>query len=199
MSVCLSVGSFCTLTCVSLSGGAAATFDALALGGAFSVGYANDSHAEFGYTTTSGTTRSSYAEDGNWKRTVINLAQTGQWATNTISALIDSAVSNVRNGRFVLRGKLNIPRGESGAPMRVELLVNGVSAGSHTFLGDGLAYEDAVYDIPAGTLTEGMNTFALVNRSSVDGFAGGTGCYISMDCRYFEFEPDPAGTVLFLR
>ena len=182
------------LKCVSLSGGSTAAFDSLALGGAFNVGYANDSHAEFAYTTTSGSARSTYAEDGNWKRPVINLTVSGDWATNTVRAIVDKTVSDVRDGRFVLRGKVSNNGLQS---MRVELLVNGVSAGSHTFA-FGADYEDAVYAIPAGTLVDGLNSFALINRTVDDGVEDATG-YISMDCRYFEFLPDPSGTALFLR
>ena len=68
-----------------------AAFDSLALGGAFNIGYANDSHAEFAYTTTSGIRwkqRQLHAEDADWKRTVINLALSGEWATNTVRVLL---------------------------------------------------------------------------------------------------------------
>lgn len=185
------------LKCVSLSGGSTAVFDSLALGGAWIVGIANDSHAEFAYTTTSGiSTKQSklHAEDSDWKRTVINLSATGQWATNAILALADATVSNVRNGRFVLRGKTSDDASDS---MRVELLVNGVSAGSHTFPKGG-AYENAVFPIEAGTLNDGDNVFTLINRAVDDGAQSPTG-YISMDCRYFEFLPDRAGFVLIYR
>ena len=183
-----------SLKCVSLSGGSTAAFDSLALGGAFNVGYANDSHSEFAYTTTSGSTRNTYAEDGNWKRPVINLSVSGDWATNTVRAIVDKTVSDVRDGRFVLRGKTSNSALQS---MRVELYVNGASAGAHTFA-LGADYEDAVYAIPAGTLVDGVNTFTLINRTVEDGAEEAVG-YISMDCRYFEFLPDPAGTRVILR
>ena len=183
-----------TLTCVAVSGGMSAVFDSLALGGAFNIGYANDSHAEFAYTTTSGIRwkqRQLHAEDADWKRTVINLALSGEWATNTVRALVDTSVSDVRDGRFVLRGK------STGIAMRVELLVNGASAGSHTFPAGG-SYGDAVYCIPAGTLTDGVNVFSVINRTVEDGVEAPTG-YISMDCRYFEYVPDPMGTTIMFR
>lgn len=190
-----------TLKCVSLSGGTEACLDAVALGGAWNVGYANDSHAEFAYTTASGITwkqNALHAEDTDWKRTVINMAPSGKWATNSVSALIDASVSDVRDGRFVLRGKVSFSKEETGAPMRVELLVNGESAGSHTFPAEGAVYEDAVYPIPAGTLVDGVNTFSLINRTSEDG-TDADGVYVSMDCRYFEYKPDPLGTVIVVR
>ena len=185
------------LKCVSLSGGEAAVFDSLALGGAWTVGFADNSHAEFASITTSGISDKQsklHAEDTDWKRTVINLSATSKWATNTIHALADAAVSNVRNGRFVLRGKTH---DNPSCPMRVELLVNGVSAGSYTFpLGGG--YENAVFPIAAGSLNDGDNVFTLINRAVDDGAQSPTG-YISMDCRYFEFLPDRTGFVLSYR
>ena len=182
-----------TLTCLSVKDGTTAVFDSLVLGGAWTVGVVDNAHAEFSSPSVSGMRVKQaqlHAEDADWKRTVINLDATGQWATNTIHALADATVSDVRDGRFVLRGKYV----NATAPMRVELLVNGVSAGSHTFPLGG-DYEDAVFQIPAGTLNDGDNAFTLINRTVDDGAESPTG-YISMDCRYFEFLPDPVGMVL---
>ena len=188
------------ISCESLSGGSAACFDSLALGGAWIVGLPDDSSAEFAYTTTPGIrtkVAALHAEDVDWKRTVINLSPNDRWATNTINALVDASLADLRDSRFVMRSRVNVPKGATGGPMRTELLVNGVSAGSRTF-DVGSTFMNGVWPILAGTLRDGTNAFTVINRCIDDGYEP-DGAYLLFDCLYFEYEPDPSGTAMRLR
>ena len=164
--------------------------DALALGGSWQVGHANNSNAEFG---------NKYKDvdvcDGSWPE----LKTTDTNTQNTVTVNIPAELAACGHpARFTVRGYMAYGvRWYDPKPI-CELAVNGVCKGQVTFTEQ---YQTFTAKLEPGELKAGTNVFAFINRSA-PWTAGDTNKkypYINMDFWRLEIKKIPPGMVISFR
>ena len=164
--------------------------DALALGGSWQVGYADDSSHEFGnkYSDVD-------AGDGSWPGRITT--DTNTQTTVTVNIPAELAACG-HPALFTVRGYMAYgTRWYDPKPM-CELAVNGVCKGQVTFTDQ---YQTFTAKLEPGELKAGTNVFAFINRSA-PWTAGDTNKkypYINMDFWRLEIKDLPKGMVFSFR
>jgi len=170
--------------------------DALALGGSWQVGIADNSWSEFFGGNSN--RRYGYGEDGNWGH-FYGVAAAG---TNTVAVVVPTELAMAGYPAvFSIRASTPFPYSESyyPSPMECQLIVNGKTRRSVTldeYTGTAKRTETFAVKLAPDDLKPGVNTFAIACNAPG---AGGNYNYLQIDFWRLEIKGMPKGIVISFR
>ncbi len=172
-----------TLTRGAASGDIA--LDAIALGGGFQIGLANNNKADFPETQpTSSNPYYAYCTNAVWTNVRRDLNYQGGTDYNRQYIHLDVPEEVAGSKEYSLRFKTNVNPGGSSLDHTFALYVNGAAEAEKTATLASGGWRTFQCDIPGTKLVAGRNVFLLANTSGTGGYV----TYAGID--YYRFEPN---------